>query len=144
MSPRGGAVALALAVSLVVAAGGCGGSRAPFEARTFAEVEEALTEQGLQICGVEPSGARANQAADGRAYRVAVDCTGEDDATVVVDRFDSAAHRDAAARNLEGQVRPRAGGAVWTLGPFAVVVSGPTDDDVVNRVTDALENAGAS
>jgi hypothetical protein len=63
--------------------------------------------------------------------------------TVVADEFDDVEERDAAARNFEAQVRPRAYGAVWTFGPFAIYASGPRDDAVEERVTDAFDNVGA-
>jgi hypothetical protein len=135
--------AASMAVALMLASS-CGG-RDEFEARTFAEVEQALVAEGLQICDTRSSDGHANQAVAGREYVVAIDCaTGDDDqVTVVVDEFSDADHRDAAARNFEGQVRPRAYGAVWTFGPFVISASGPRDDAVEERVTDALDQVGA-
>ena len=46
-------------------------------------------------------------------------------------------------RRIEGQVRPPAQGTVWTLGAFTVRVSGDRDPEVVDALTDALEDRGA-
>lgn len=134
-----------VAAALILIAG-CGG-RDEFEFHTFDEIERALVAEGLEICSSTPTDAHANQAVAGHEYVVAFDCRSDvdadDQATVVVDEFSSVDDRDAAARSFEGQVRPRAYGAVWTFGPFAILVSGPRDDAVEERVTDALDTIGA-
>lgn len=135
-------MAAAVAVALAVATSGCG-SRDEFEARSFDVVSEALTAEGLQICGSRPTDGHANQAVAGREFVVALDCQSDEETTVVVDEFADAEDRDAAARNFEVQVRPRAYGAVWTFGPFAIYASGPRDDEAEERVIDALDRIGA-
>jgi hypothetical protein len=125
-----------------VALAACG-ERDPFERRTFSEIEQSFTDEGLNICAEARDNNHANQAVSSRQYRVAIDCQTDDDAKVVVDEFAEAEDRDAAARNFEVQARPRAGGQVYTLGRFAVLVSGQLDDDVVDRVTKALKGIGA-
>ncbi len=131
-----------VAAALTLCAAGCG-SRDEFEPHTFDEVQTALVHEGLQVCDVRPTDGHANQAVAGREFRVAFDCAGDDDATVVVDEFANAEDRDAAAHNFEVRVRPRAYGAVWTYGPFAILVSGPRDDAVEERIIDALDRIGA-
>ena len=61
---------------------------------------------------------------------------------VVVDRFDDVGHRDGAARHFESLLRPRGDGAVWTLGPFTLFANGGRDDDVMERLTTSLDDAG--
>ncbi|MDQ4134123.1 MAG: hypothetical protein M3179_13190 [Actinomycetota bacterium] len=135
-------MAAAVTVALALTISGCG-SRDQFGPRSIDEVAGALTAEGLQICDSRPTDGHANQALAGREFVVAIDCQSDDEATVVVDEFADAEARDAAARNFEGQVRPRAYGAVWTFGSFAVYASGPRDDEVEERVTDALDQVGA-
>jgi hypothetical protein len=143
-SPAAKTVAAVVTV-LAIAAGvaGCGGGRASFERRVFSEIERAFTAEGLQVCSVDKANRHANQAVASRQYRLALDCGSDDDTKVIVDEFSQAEDRDAAARNFEVQGRPRAGGEVWTLGRFSIVVSGQLDDDVVKRVTRALDGIGA-
>ncbi len=141
---RPGRAAVAVAVALLALAAGCG-SRDAFEPHTFDEVTNALTAEGIQICSSRLTDGHSNQAIAGREFVVAIDCqSGDDDqATIVVDEFDDVEDRDAAARNFEAHIRPRAYGAVWTFGQFAIYASGPRDDQVEERVTDALDKVGA-
>ena len=104
---------------------------------SFARIERSFTDAGLHICSVSKDNRNANQAIASRQYRLAFDCATDDDAAVVVDEFKEAEDRDAAARNLEVQARPRAGGAVWTLGHFAILVHGATTNDNVVKVTNS-------
>jgi hypothetical protein len=90
----------------------------------------------------------ANQAIATRTYVVAAHCTGaptpgDGSVRLVVDRFDDEGHRDGAARQFESLVRPRGDGAVWTWGPFTLFANGARDDDVMDRLSDALDDAGA-
>lgn len=74
---------------------------------------------------------------------VAVDCRGPDRATALVDVYADESDRDAAARSLEGLVRPRGSSAVRTFGDLVVTVRGTSDDDVAARLDAALVAAGA-
>lgn len=142
MTRRVAAGVCALALVVLV---GCAG-RAPFDDRTFGDVERALADGDLSVCtrSSDPDGL-ANQALVTRTYVVALDCDGADDDRVrlVVDRFDDVEHRDGAARHFESLLRPRGDGVVWTWGPFTLFANGARDDDVMARVTDALDQAGA-
>ena len=81
-------------------------------------------------------------AAEERAYEVDRDCAAATGA-VVYTAYDSASDRDAAARRFEVQSRPSANGAIWTLGPFTVRVSGERDADALDALTNALPTPGA-
>ena len=67
----------------------------------------------------------------------------DEEAVVVATAYDDDEDRDGAARRFEGQVRPPAQGAVWTLGLFTVRVSGNRDPETVDALTEALEDRGA-
>ena len=135
-----GLVSLLAVLALVQWAGH---GRAPFGADAGDLVEQAVRSAGLQVCSsVEEPGGWAAGAVAGRAYEVAADCSGGR-ATVVVDRFGTAAGRDSAARRFESLLRPRAGGVVLTLGDATVLVQGAGDGDARGRLVAALRAAGA-
>ncbi|MGY1623871.1 hypothetical protein ACI789_16865 [Geodermatophilus sp. SYSU D00965] len=136
------AVALAVLLGVLGLAQWAGRERAPFGDGGFAEVEDAVARAGLRVCSVadEPVGP-ADRAVASRAYAVAADCP-DGAVTVVVDRFATAAGRDAAARRFESLVRPRGHGAVVTLGSATVLVRGG-DTGVRDRLGAALRAAGA-
>jgi hypothetical protein len=127
-----------------------GRERADFGPGALAAVERAVDAAGLQVCGTvddpdgtvdDPDGTAAT-GAGGRAYEVAVSCPG-DTATVVVDRFGSAAARDAAARRFESLVRPRGSGVVLTLADATVFLQGSGDGEAGRRLRAALRAEGA-
>lgn len=133
---------LALAAVLVVlAAAGCGGRSDFGTDATVDDVEEALVAQGLEVCDVEDVDSSLPDADGERVLEVAIDCQDDDeaDAVVVVTRFADQEDRDAAAQRFEVQARRAAHGAVWTLGPLLVLVSGDRDPEAVDRVTDAMD-----
>jgi hypothetical protein len=119
-------------------------ARAEFDERSFEAIEPVLDSDGLHVCRtVETPDGLANQAVRSATYEVALDCAGEDSVDVVVDEYDSADARDAAIRGFEVQTRPRASGAAWTFGSTTVFVLGTADDDVFERITQALDALGA-
>ena len=108
--------------------------RAPFADGAFDAVEQAVGTAGLEVCGVvDTPGSAAGGRVAGRAYEVAEACPA-DRATVVVDRFTTAADRDGAARQFESLVRPRGSGAVYTLADATVFLQGSGDGDVRQRL----------
>ncbi|MGZ8761722.1 MAG: hypothetical protein ACXW2Y_00180 [Acidimicrobiia bacterium] len=133
-------VAVALLVAVVAA---CGPGRAEFGDEQLSDVRGALGAGGLEICTEtrDPDGL-ANEAIETRVYAVAIDCNAER-VRLVVDRFDDADARDGAARQFEGLTRPRSDGVVWTWGPYTLFANGARDDDVMERLTTALDDAGA-
>jgi hypothetical protein len=138
-------VKLVAAATLVVAlAAGCGAGRADFGDLRMSDVRNALRNGDLQICGEarEPDGL-ANEAIETRIYTVAIDCDSGERVRLIVDRFDSSDDRDGAAQQFEVLTRPRSDGVVWTWGPFTLFVNGARDDGVMERLTDALDDAGA-
>lgn len=119
-------------------------SRAEFDVRPIADIEGSLRSRGLAICATsDNSKGLANQAASTRVLNVAIDCH-EEIVPVVVDRFRHARDRDAAARNFESLNRPRGDGVVWTWAQFTISAFGPRDDQVIDRVTDAMDRLGAT
>ena len=91
----------------------------------------------VAVADLHPFGRRSNG--------VKVDCSTGDDAAVTIDRFKQAEDRDAAARNFEVQARPRAGGAVYTVGPFAVLILPATsDDNITSRLNTVLKKLSAN
>jgi hypothetical protein len=117
--------------------------RAAFGDGAFDAVEQAISAAGLQVCGVvDTSGGRAGGRTAGRAYEVAEACPA-DPATVVVDRYATAADRDGAARQFESLVRPRGSGVVVTLADATVHLQGSGDGDVRQRLGAALRSEGA-
>jgi hypothetical protein len=134
---------VALAIAAVLLAGCVG--RASFDDDvTFSDVERVLRRGPLDVCDQvhQPDGL-ANQATATRTYEVALDCATDDRVRLVVDRFDDAQHRDGAARHFESLLRPRGDGVVWTWGPFTIFANGGRDDDVMESITAALDQAGA-
>ena len=138
---RRGGRALGAGLALVLALMACA-DRASFGGGSFAAIERAIRREGLHVCSTRTL-VLANEAIAGRAYRVALRCRSDDDVQLVADEFASKAARDAAASALEGQVRPRADGAVWTFGRFAISIDGARDTEVEDRLVDALERLGA-
>lgn len=120
-----------------------GRDRADFGPGSAAALEQAVEAAGLRVCDVVdvPDGRPGGRVA-GRAYAVAAGCPG-DTATVVLDRFGSAADRDAAARRFESLVRPRGSGTVLTLDDATVLVQGAGDGAVRQRLVGALREQGA-
>jgi hypothetical protein len=137
-------VAGALALVLLLTAG-CSG-RADFDEHvTFADVEGVVHDAGLSVCSVShhPDGL-ANQAEASRTYRIGQECPSDDVVQLVVDRFADEADRDGAARQFEVLTRPRGDGVVWTWGPMTIFATAEHDDAVMDRLTAAFDEAGAS
>lgn len=136
------ALAIAL-VAMAVVVAGCG--RADYSSEiSFAEVTSVIDDAGLQVCRTETSETPPPGASEERVYEVDADCATDDGrALVVATAYDSESDRDAAARRFEVQSRPSASGAIWTLGPFTVRVSGERDADAVDALTNALDDRGA-
>ena len=70
-------------------------------------------------------------------------CDGGPPGRLVVATHESAAARDRIVRGIVSQTRPRFGDAVWTFGTTSVLLSGPTSDEVVTRLQDAMATLGA-
>jgi hypothetical protein len=137
------AVAAAALAAGALALAGCGRADQSQPA-SFADVRAAIADAGLQVCDEVQAEARTPGADAERSYYVAFDCGGdEEDAVVVATSYEDEGARDGAARRFEGQVRPPAQGALWTLGPFTVRVSGDRDPEAVDALTEALDDRGA-
>lgn len=136
-----GAAAVALLAGALVAAG-CG--RADHsEPASFADVTAAIADAGLRVCDETATEARTPGAVEEHRYDVAVDCGGDDeDLVVVATAYDDREARDGAARRFEVPAAA-AFGALWTLGPLTVRVSGERDGEAMEALTEALDDRGA-
>jgi hypothetical protein len=111
---------------------------------SVAEIEQAITRAGLVTCATDgpspgPAGTPAVISID-----VAVgSCDGGPPGRLVLATHESAAARDRIVRGIVSQTRPRFGDAVWTFGTTSVLLSGPTSDEVVTRLQDAMATLGA-
>jgi hypothetical protein len=124
----------------------CGETKSP-DRRAVGDVESALRDAGLQICGTPDTGDPPEDADSEHAFVVAVECGDEDDrAVVTVIAWPDDEARDAALRRFEVYSRPttRSHGTTFALGQFTIGVSGERDDAVVERVADAIDGLGAS
>jgi hypothetical protein len=144
MRTRRSYVALGLVVIALVA-GACGGGE-DGPTSSPADVRGALRGEGLEIC--TESGLWApKEAVAGAAFTVGLRC-GEDDEQAVVEvvEWPDAAARDAALRRFDVQSRPSSAnhGTTWALGFLTVHVEGERDDEVVERVANAMDRLGAS
>jgi hypothetical protein len=102
---------------------------------------------GLQICETLESTRTPASAERERAYTVALSCEEDDDLAVVeVIAWPHGGARDAALRRDEAQSRPQARnhGTTWALGQLTISVAGEFDDDVAERVAEAMDGLGAS
>ena len=139
----GATVVLAALLTTLALVQWAGRDRATFTPDGFTAVERAVAAAGLEVCDVvEHPGGQAPAAVGSRSYRVADACPG-DPATAVVDRFGSAADRDAAARQFESLGRPRAAGTVLTLGDTTVFLQGSGDGGARRELAAALRREGA-
>ena len=120
-----------------------GRDRAPFTPGAVEAVDRAVLAAGLEVCSVvDVPGGLPPASVGSRAYAVAAACPG-DAATVVVDRFASAADRDATARRFEGLLRPRSSGLVLTLHEATVLVQGAGHGEASRQLAEALRGVGA-
>jgi hypothetical protein len=144
MRTRRSYVALVLLVSALIA-GACGGGE-DGHLSSPADVGSALRAEGLEICA--ESGLFApKEAVAGAAFTVAIACGEDDDQAVVeVVEWPDEAARDAALRRFEAQSRPSSAnhGTTWALGRLTVHLEGERDDEVAERVADAMRELGAS
>ncbi len=134
----------AAGVACALMVGGACADRADFHTQRLADVRSALRKGGIKICSEshDPDGL-ANQATETRTYNVAIDCKTDEPVRLIVDRFSNAADRDGAARQFEVLSRPRSDGVVWTWGPYTLFANGARDDNIMERLTTALDDAGA-
>jgi len=111
---------------------------------SVAEIEQAISRAGLVTCATDgptpgPAGTPAVISID-----VAVGtCDGGPAGRLVVATHESSAARDRVVRGVVSQTRPRFGDAVWTFGTSSVLLSGPTSDEVITRLQDAMAALGA-
>lgn len=139
-----GAALLIVLTIVIVFAGGERSRQGPRGPASVDGVAPVASAAGLSICSSsDVPDPRANAAVASRTLVVAADCASTDRATVQVDAFVDEEARDAAARSLEGLVRPRGSASVRTFGDLTVTVRGTSDDDVAERLDAALIAAGA-
>jgi hypothetical protein len=111
---------------------------------SVAEIEQAISAAGLVTCATDgptpgPAGTPAVISLD-----VAVGtCDGGPPGRLVLATHESSAARDRVLRGVVSQTRPRFADAVWTFGTTTVLLSGPTSDEVVSHLQDAMAALGA-
>jgi hypothetical protein len=111
---------------------------------TVAEVEQAIASAGLVTCATDgPSSGPAGTPAVFTLDVAVGTCDGGPPGRIVVASHESSAARDRVVRGIVSQARPRFGDAVWTFGTTSVLLSGPTSDEVVSRLHDAMKALGA-
>lgn len=143
---QGVLAAAALAgAALVLAA--CGGEPT-FEERSADEIRQALEGAGLVVCRTRtvPEEDLIENAVAERVLTVAFAC-GDDrkDAVVNVVAWPDQAARDEAIRRYEAASRPSSqnAGVQLAFGQFTIDVTGSRDEDVTDRVLQALTELGA-
>ncbi len=133
---------IAIVVGLALAAS-CSSGRSDFSGGSVREVERGLEQAGLVVCSrLSNTDGLANQATKTTVLNVGIDCH-EELVAVVIDTFDAVVDRDAAARSLEVQTRPRRDGVVWTFGPHTIAVFGPRDHELMRTVIGAMDQIDA-
>ena len=111
------------------------------------DVKPALRAAGLEICEGPESSRVTEDAERERAFVVAIACGDVDNEAVVeLIAWSDDEARDVAARRFVVPTHPntRNHGTVWELGSVTVTVSGERDDAVVDRISDAMDELGAS
>jgi hypothetical protein len=133
---------IAVAVGALAVAVAC----APGEgnSHSVADIEQAISAAGLVTCATDgpspgPAGTPAVISLD-----VAVGtCDGGPPGRLVLATHESADARDRVVRGIVSQARPRFADAAWTFGTTTVLLSGPTSDEVVSHLQDAMASLGA-
>ncbi len=138
------AVAAAAIAAGALALAGCG--RADHsEPASFADVEAAIAGAGLEVCDEIETEARTRGPTTSGATTWPSTAATTTRTTRSWWRRPTRTRRTATARRgaSRRQVRPPAQGALWTLGPLTVRVSGDRDPDAVDALTEALDDRGA-
>jgi hypothetical protein len=132
-----------IAVAVVAAATATACAPGTGDTHSVAEIGQAIAAAGLVTCATDgpspgPAGTPAVTSID-----VALEsCDGGPPGRVVVATHESTDARDRVVRGIVSQIRPRFGDAVWTFGTTSVLLSGPTSDEVVDRLQDAMASLG--
>jgi hypothetical protein len=141
-----GAALLVVLAVVVIAVGGERSRQGPRGPGALDALEADVAAAGLAVCSrSDVPDPRATDAAAARTLVVATSpgACGGTTALVQADAFADSSDRDAAARSLEGQVRPRGSATVRTYGDLVVVVRGGADDEAGDRLEAALLAKGA-
>ena len=141
-----GTVRATIAVTAITVVAGALTACAPGtgDSHSVAEIEQAISRAGLVTCATDgptpgPAGTPAVISIDVAVHS----CDGGPPGRLVVATHESSDARDRIVRGIVSQTRPRFGDAVWTFGTSSVLLSGPTSDEVVTRLQDAMASLGA-
>jgi hypothetical protein len=140
---------VAAVATALLALTGCGGEPA-FTEHSAGEVRQALEGAGLEVCDelTTPAGDVVENAVAERAYVVAFRCAGDEDERAVVNlvAWPDQDARDEAIRRYEAASRPSSqnAGVQLAFGQFTIDVTGSRDEDVTDRVLEALDRLGAA
>ncbi len=126
-------------------------SPADFQDASFDEVEQALLDEGIQVCEqVDLELTEREGVLESRELVLADESCRDDERRVdilSIVEFETEDDRDGALRDFQG-ARGRiegfgAHGVAWTFGPFVIFLTGERNDALVDQVTDAMEDLGA-
>jgi hypothetical protein len=142
------ALAAAAAAAALAVLGACGGEPA-FETRSANEIQQALEQAGLAVCSATtvPADELPENTVEQRVLTVAFECGNEgEDAIVSVVAWPDRNARDEAIRRYEAASRPSSqnAGVQLAFGQFTIDVGGSRDEDVTDRVLEALDGLGAA
>jgi hypothetical protein len=139
-------LAIAVVVAAVVLAAGRG--RDGFGPGAVGDVTAALVEQGLTVCSTDAPDDGGGDGGSIASQVIAVAMPGQcaNAVDLQVDEYSDSSQRDAAAREAESRLRPRAYGTVYTWARFTLYIQG--DDasgstDARDRLVAALDSIGA-
>jgi hypothetical protein len=140
------AAALAVVIAAAVLVGGRG--RDGFDRGSVDDLLTAFSTGGLAICSSTGPQKARDDGGPLSTEQVLVALPGGcgDPVTVQVDAYSDAAHRDAAARAVEGSTVPRTFGTVFTWHQFTIYLQADdasADSAVVDRIVSAADSVGA-
>jgi hypothetical protein len=115
------------------------------ELRSREDVIAALESVGLRVCRTDESPTDLDGVEQIARVDVAVgSCDSDATGQVVIATHASEDDRDRLVSPLIAVTRPRFADALWRLGTTTVLISEVPDDDIVDRVGQAMNDLGAT
>jgi hypothetical protein len=113
--------------------------------RSRGDIEAALRNTGMTVCGTNEDPVDLDGVESAVELDLAVgSCESGRTGQIVIATHPSESERDRVDNAVLAVPRPRFADALWKLGSTTVVLTGVPDDDVVERVQDAMEALGAA
>jgi hypothetical protein len=143
------ALVVAFGVVLALAVGLAGTGRDHFSpAASPATLTAAFRDHGLVVCSTsDPHGAHDSGSVSAQQLALAAMSACTDTVVIQLDAYNDAARRDAAARAVEGNLRPRTFGTVYTWHQYTVYLQADDasrDTTTRDRIVAALDSVGAN